>query len=108
MPAEDKVDAITSEQLRATVVAGRAIAKRSGCASVSGVEEDDAPEQRRGSRGRPIEAVASVSGRIVSTNGGGAATTISGVPCHRCHWIAPPEPKSVDDHIPIRPAPSAT
>ena len=41
-------------------------------------------------------------------NGGGAPMRISSVPCQRCHWIAPPEPKSVDDHMPMSPAPSAT
>ena len=44
----------------------------------------------------------------MATNGGGAPTMSSSVPCQRCHWIAPPEPKSVDDQIPISPAPSAT
>jgi hypothetical protein len=33
-------------------------------------------------------------------NGAGAETISSSVPCQRCHWIAPPEPKSVDDQIP--------
>jgi hypothetical protein len=41
-------------------------------------------------------------------NGGGAPTSSSSVPCHRCHWITPPDPKRVDDHMPISPAPSAT
>ena len=27
-------------------------------------------------------------------------------PCQRCHWIIPPDPKSVDDQTPIIPAPS--
>ena len=41
-------------------------------------------------------------------NGGGDAIEYSSVPCQRCHWIAPPEPKSVDDQMPIIPAPIAT
>ncbi len=40
--------------------------------------------------------------------GGGEAIEYSSVPCQRCHWIAPPEPKSVDDQMPIIAAPSET
>ena len=36
-----------------------------------------------------------------------AAAPSSSVPCHRCHWIIPPEPNSVVDQTPIIPAPSA-
>ena len=56
----------------------------------------------------PIVDVATVSGKRTATNGGGAPTRSSSVPCQRCHWIAPPEPNSVADQIPISPAPSAT
>ncbi len=52
--------------------------------------------------------VATVSGKMIATNGGGAPTMSSSVPCQRCHWMAPPEPKSVADQIPMSPAPSAT
>ena len=48
----------------------------------------------------PIAEVASVSGRSTHTNGAGAETSTSSVPCQRCHWIAPPEPNRVDDQIP--------
>ena len=40
--------------------------------------------------------------------GGGEAIVYSSVPCQRCNEIAPPEPKSVDDQMPIIPAPIAT
>ena len=56
----------------------------------------------------PIVEVATVSGSSVAMKGGGAPTSSSSVPCQRCHWIAPPEPKSVADQMPISPAPSAT
>jgi hypothetical protein len=39
---------------------------------------------------------------------GGTAMQYSSVPCQRCHWIAPPDPKSVADQMPIIPAPIAT
>ena len=42
----------------------------------------------------------------MSASDGGAAAPSSSVPCQRCHWIIPPEPKSVDDQTPIIPAPS--
>ena len=48
----------------------------------------------------PIVEVAIVSGKTSRMNGAGAETISSSVPCQRCHWIAPPEPKSVDDQIP--------
>ena len=52
-------------------------------------------------------AVEIVSGRSTQRKRTGAAIASSSVPCQRIHWIAPPEPKSVDDQIPISPAPSA-
>lgn len=55
----------------------------------------------------PVTAVATVIGRIISAGARGANMIISRVPCQRCRWMAPPEPKSTDDQTPIRPAPTA-
>jgi hypothetical protein len=55
----------------------------------------------------PIVAVAIVSGTTMTSSGGGEATSSSSVPSQRCHEITPPEPKSVDDQMPITPAPIA-
>jgi hypothetical protein len=55
----------------------------------------------------PMLEVATVSGTTITSSGGGEATSSSSVPSHRCQEIAPPEPKSVDDQIPITPAPMA-
>src|SRR5262249_37789740 len=57
---------------------------------------------------KPITDVAGVSGAMTRTNGVGAATSTSSVPCQRCHWIAPPDPNNVDDQIPYTAAPSDT
>ncbi len=92
------------------MVAGSATASWSGCAKSSGDAEEDAPpDERRDDRvERRSSTVATVSGSRTAKNGGGAPTISSSVPCQRCHWIAPPDPKRVADQMPISPAPSAT
>jgi hypothetical protein len=55
----------------------------------------------------PTAAVARVIGASTSTNGAGAPTSSSSVPCWRCRVMACPDPVSVVDHTPSMPAPMA-
>jgi hypothetical protein len=89
--------------------AGSATRNATGWATSSGTSKNSQPQNSVAvSEYSPIDAVAIVRGTMMSRSGGGTAIEYSSTPCHRCHWIAPPEPNSVDDQIPIIPAPSAT
>src|SRR5947208_1221249 len=102
------VDAMTSPSApTATIVTGIASAKSAGWTRSSGMPKATQPQTSvAASEYRPIVDVASAIGKKTSTRGGGAATTGSSTPCQRMKVIRPPDPKSVDVQIPIRPAES--
>src|SRR6478736_265182 len=104
-----KLDAINRPiSPSASTAVGTASKNKSGCAKWSGTPKKIRPQKTvASSEYAPVTEVAIVSGSSTMMKGGGEATSSSSVPCQRFHCSAPPEPKRVDDQIPIIPAPSA-
>jgi hypothetical protein len=85
-----------------------ATTNRSGWTKWSGIPNKKRPHSSaETTEYKPSVELASVNGKRTRINRAGAATSGSNVPSQRAKVIAPPEPKSVDVQIPIKPALSA-